>query len=252
MERAWISLMYHWAPWNAEPFLTVLGFLRQTPALVGVGSLFLKTRFKLQNLYHPFLMQFESSFSLAHLNEIIWPRYFISLTHSIFELSNITSTSAELDKSFALVVLTFSPASLQALRNSSAFWTSFNTSCSLHWHNGAQTWALTKINMNRLQVTQRSMERSMLNLKIKQKIEIGGSDPKQGRKILVWLWREANGDGGRWEKLWEDGLHVKSWLKVLTTFPFSSTWLSPFSTLNAAIVPLSDGCALPIICGTHS
>ncbi len=45
---------------------------------------------------------------------------------------------------------------------------------------GAQKWALTRSNMNRLQVTQRSMERSMLNLKIKQKIEIWGSDPKQG------------------------------------------------------------------------
>ncbi len=35
-------------------------------------------------------------------------------------------------------------------------------------------------------------------------------------------------------------------LKVLKTFPFLSSWLSPFSLRNAAIVPLSDGYALPI------
>ncbi len=35
-------------------------------------------------------------------------------------------------------------------------------------------------------------------------------------------------------------------LKVLNPFPFSSSWLSPFSPQNAAIVPLSDEYTLPI------
>ncbi len=35
-------------------------------------------------------------------------------------------------------------------------------------------------------------------------------------------------------------------LKVLKTFPLSSSWLSPFSLWNAAIVPLSDGRTLQI------
>ncbi len=45
--------------------------------------------------------------------------------------------------------------------------------------------------------------------------------------------------------------YLSCMLIVLKTFPFSSSWLSPFSPLNAAIVPLSDGCTLPIsFCNT--
>ncbi len=36
-------------------------------------------------------------------------------------------------------------------------------------------------------------------------------------------------------------------LKILKTFPFLSSWLSPFSLRNAAIVTLSDGCTLRIV-----
>ncbi len=36
-------------------------------------------------------------------------------------------------------------------------------------------------------------------------------------------------------------------LKALKTFPFLSSWLSPFSPRNAAIVMLSDGCTLRIL-----
>ncbi len=35
-------------------------------------------------------------------------------------------------------------------------------------------------------------------------------------------------------------------LKILKTFPFLSSWLSPFSPQNAAILPLSDECMLPV------
>ncbi len=46
-------------------------------------------------------------------------------------------------------------------------------------------------------------------------------------------------------------------LKVVKTFPFLSSWLSPFSPWNTGIVPLSDGCTLPILicilnwCASH-
>ncbi len=40
--------------------------------------------------------------------------------------------------------------------------------------------------------------------------------------------------------------YLSRMLKVLKTFPFSSSQLFPFSPQNVAIAPLSDGCTLPI------
>ncbi len=49
----------------------------------------------------------------------------------------------------------------------------------------------------------------------------------------------------------ETNIYHACWkrLKVLKTFPFSSSWLSPFSPQNTAIVLLSNGCTLPIVEG---